>query len=60
MEVLFLVAGGMTLAYMLKLYIAVFWEKGAAEKKPSCKPVTLSVILVPAAILLVLGQALSF
>lgn len=55
MEVLFLVAGGMTLAYMLKLYIAVFWEKGAAEKKPSCKPVTLSVILVPAAILLVLG-----
>lgn len=55
MEVLFLVAGGMTLAYMLKLYVAVFIEKGTAEQKPSCRPVTLSVILVPAVILFVLG-----
>lgn len=55
MEVLFLVAGGMTLAYMLKLYVAVFLEKGTAEKEPSCKPLTLATVLCPAFLLLVLG-----
>ncbi len=37
-EVLFLIAGGLTLAYMLKLFIAIFVEKGdgeEAEKKSS-------------------------
>ena len=28
-EILFLTSGGMTLAYMAKLYIALFWEKNA-------------------------------
>lgn len=54
-EILFLVTGGMTLAYMLKLYIAVFWEDGEAKEKPLCKKSTLSVILVPAVALFVLG-----
>ncbi len=31
-EVLFLVSGGLTLAYMLKLFIAIFVEKGDGEK----------------------------
>ncbi len=54
-EILFLVTGGMTLAYMLKLYICVFWEDGAAKEKPLCKKSTLATILVPAVVLLVLG-----
>lgn len=54
-EWLFLITGGMTLAYMLKLYFCIFWEKGEAEKKPSCKPLTMAVILAPAALLLVFG-----
>jgi len=36
-EWLFLLSGGLTVAYMLKLYICLFWErpaKAAAEKKP--------------------------
>ena len=52
---MFLITGGMTLAYMLKLYFCIFWEKGEAQKKPSCKPLTMAAILVPAALLLVLG-----
>ncbi len=54
-EILFLVTGGMTLAYMLKLYIAVFWEDGAAKEKPLCKNSTLVTILAPAVLLLVFG-----
>lgn len=54
-EILFLVTGGMTLAYMLKLYIAVFWENGEAKEKPMCKWSTLATVLVPAAVLLVFG-----
>ncbi|MGN0506028.1 MAG: complex I subunit 5 family protein [Lachnospiraceae bacterium] len=55
MEIMFLVTGGMTLAYMLKLYFAVFIEKGKAEEEPSCKPLTLVTVLIPALILLVFG-----
>lgn len=32
-EVLFLISGGLTLAYMLKLFIAIFVEKGDGEEK---------------------------
>ena len=32
-EVLFLIAGGLTLAYMLKLFIAIFVEKGEGEEQ---------------------------
>ena len=31
-EILFIVCGGLTAAYMLKLYIALFWEKNRDEK----------------------------
>lgn len=39
-EVLFLVAGGLTLAYMLKLFIALFVEKGEGEKHGSKNSMT--------------------
>jgi len=54
-EVLFLITGGMTLAYMLKLYIAVFWEDGEAKKAPCCKMSSLLCVLIPAVILFVFG-----
>lgn len=54
-EVIFLVTGGMTLAYMMKLYIAVFWEDGKAKKEPTCKKSSLLCILLPALLLLVMG-----
>ena len=40
-EVLFLLAGGLTLAYMLKLFIAIFVEKGDGEEKEGKRSMTL-------------------
>ena len=54
-EVLFLITGGMTLAYMLKLYVAVFVEDGKAKEEPACKISSLLCVAVPAAVLVVLG-----
>ena len=54
-EVLFLITGGMTLAYMLKLYIAVFVENGKAKEEPMCKTGSLLCVAVPAVVLAVLG-----
>ncbi len=54
-EILFLVTGGMTLAYMLKLYVAVFLEDGRGKQAPVCKKSSLLCVLIPAAVLLVLG-----
>lgn len=55
MEVLFLITGGMTLAYMLKLYVAVFIEDKAAKEKPSCRLPGRLAVLLPAILLLFLG-----
>lgn len=55
-EWLFLISGGMTVAYMLKLFIAVFVEKGDFDKKE--KYISLpskAALAVPAAIIIVLG-----
>lgn len=54
-EVCFLIAGGLTLAYMLKLFIAVFVEKGQGEAHSDGRSMTLlsgiavctSAILLP-------------
>lgn len=54
-EVLFLVAGGLTLAYMLKLFIAIFVEKGDGEEKDKKSSMTIlsgiavcgSAVLIP-------------
>ena len=40
-EVLFLIAGGLTLAYMLKFFIAIFVEKGEGEKHTTKNSMTL-------------------
>lgn len=39
-EVLFLIAGGLTLAYMLKLFIAIFIERGEGEQHTVAKSMT--------------------
>lgn len=57
-EVLFLIAGGLTLAYMLKLFVAIFVEKGDTNAEGNKKSMTLlSGIAVcgPAVLIPVLG-----
>lgn len=57
-EVLFLISGGLTLAYMLKLFIAIFVEKGEGETHTAVRSMTpLSGIAVcgSAVLLLLLG-----
>lgn len=58
-EVLFLIAGGLTLAYMLKLFVAIFVEKGnheTSEKKHSMTPLSAIAVCGSAALLPVLGM----
>ena len=57
-EWLFLIAGGMTLAYMLKIFVALFVEKPREPlpaKKSYARPLTRFAVLVPAAAIPVLG-----
>lgn len=57
-EVLFLLAGGLTLAYMLKLFIAIFIEHGEGEKhtvKRSMTPLSGIAVCGSAVLLPVLG-----
>ena len=58
-EWLFLIAGGMTLAYMTKLFVAVFLEKKPGSEKPAKelymdKPTSV-MLTVCGALLLVFG-----
>jgi hydrogenase-4 component B len=54
-EILFLIAGGLTLAYMLKLFIAIFAEKGDGEEREKKSSMTIlsgiavcgSAVLIP-------------
>ena len=54
-EALFLFTGGMTFAYMLKLYVAVFIEDGEAKKKPMCNTISIAMLLIPAIFLFIFG-----
>ena len=61
-EILFIVSGGLTIAYMTKLYICLFWEKHPTRQaefdalnKKYCTPLSSAVLLVTAGILPVLG-----
>ena len=60
-EILFLISGGLTIAYMTKLYVCLFWEKHPTRqaefdaKKPYMKPVSVVVLLGSAVILPILG-----
>lgn len=62
-EILFLVSGGLTVAYMTKLYLCLFWEKNADPerqatfdaKKQYMRPLSALVLLLSAAVLPVLA-----
>lgn len=59
-ELLFVITGGMTLAYMLKLYVTIFWIKPPAVHEDQTKHKTMGMLTVVAlvlssAVLLVLG-----
>jgi len=57
-EIAFLFAGGLTLAYMLKLFVAIFLEEGDGEKhevKSSMSTISGIAIILPGVMLPVLG-----
>lgn len=54
-NIVFTITGGITLCYMLKLFICLFVEKGEAEKKPMITPLSTSCVLIPTAFLLLIG-----
>lgn len=60
-EWLFLISGGMTLAYMTKLYVCLFIEKHPIRqaefdaKKPYMTPMSTAALMIPAVILPILG-----
>ncbi|MDD6050979.1 MAG: proton-conducting transporter membrane subunit, partial [Clostridiales bacterium] len=60
-EILFLISGGLTIAYMVKLYICIFWEKNPARQEEydasgrSMNPVSAIALLGSAIVLPLLG-----
>ncbi len=60
-EILFLISGGLTIAYMTKLYICLFWQKNDSRQaefdsmKNYINPISAACILLSGAILPVLG-----
>lgn len=60
-EWLFLISGGMTLGYMTKLFVCIFVEKHPTKQaqfdaqKPYMNPLSAAALLVPAALLPLLG-----
>ncbi len=56
-EWLFLISGGLTLAYMVKLFVVLFLEKPErkTQKKPYMSPATAAALTVPALLIPVLG-----
>lgn len=57
-EWLFLISGGLTLAYMLKLFLTLFVAEPAPGGKPlHMSPATLAALAVPSAVLWALGLA---
>ena len=60
-EILFLISGGLTVAYMIKLYICIFWQKNPTrqeeydEQYRYMKPLSALAIVLSAIVLPVLG-----
>lgn len=55
-EVLFLFSGGLTVAYMTKLFVVLFLEKAEGEtKSPYMRAATAAAVLLPAVIIPLLG-----
>ncbi len=52
-EYLFLLAGGCTLAYMLKLYLCLFWDGTSPSSTPHCATTKTKVVLSLVALALV-------
>ena len=60
-EWLFLLSGGITVAYMLKIYIAIFIEKNNTDlsKEPYASPITKMVFILSAILLMTIGMITS-
>ena len=60
-EWLFLLSGGITVAYMLKIYIAIFIEKNNTDlsKEPYASPTTKIVFILSAILLMTIGMITS-
>lgn len=60
-EILFLISGGLTVAYMVKLYVCIFWQKHPTRQaqfdsqRQYMKPLSAAAILISAVILPFLG-----
>ncbi len=59
-EFIFLLTGGMTLAYMLKLFIAIFveegpWKEEETKRRRYTRPASSAVLILSAFVLFVLG-----
>ena len=60
-EILFLISGGLTVAYMVKLYVCIFWQKNPTRQeeydaqRSYMKPLSAVAILGSAAVLPFLG-----
>ena len=60
-EILFLISGGLTVAYMIKLYICIFWQKNPDrqaefdDQRHYMKPLSAAAILLSAIVLPFLG-----
>lgn len=54
-EWLFLFSGGLTAAYLTKIYVAIFWQKGKETGKQWGKPLSVIALCLAAVALPVLG-----
>ena len=59
-EIMFLISGGLTVAYMTKIYICIFWEKHPTkqaeyDQKKAMNPLSAAVLLLSAIVLPFLG-----
>ena len=54
-EWLFLFSGGLTAAYLTKIYVAIFWQKGKARNKPWGRPASVAALCLAAVTLPLLG-----
>ncbi len=54
-SVVFTITGGMTLCYMLKLFVCLFVEKGEAENKPDINMLSKLSVIVPALVIFAMG-----
>ena len=60
-EILFLISGGLTVAYMIKLYVCIFWQKNPVrqvefdDQRRYMRPLSAAAILASAIVLPFLG-----